>query len=648
MRIVYIGIWQVIPQLNLLRSGDREEKVEPKNVEVLELLASRPGEVFSKEEILQSVWSDVIVGESVLYHSISVLRQLFRDDPKNPAYIETVSKNGYRLIAPVKIQDEAVNPANGSLPASEAILQFGAPAATLQGAADRPARAVQRNHWLWVSITGTAVALLLWSAWFPQPEAMDSEVRTIAVLPFTTNDSDSLSDYLAQGLAESISGALCELSGVNVIPVRGLIELVEQGADLIAAASSQGADVILQGTLYRLEDTIIVHPGLIEGGSARLIWSEQYSFPHSQSLSAQREISLAVANALRPRLASDQIEILDQPATANPEAYDHYLRATYLHYYGRGRGLQDLQDAIRHYEDAVWLDPGYALAWGHLAAAQQLLAWDSDNTPDLWEEARLNFQRSFALDSSLPLSFYWKGWVHMVFEKDWTAAGAAFRRAKHLFPEYGSYEYFTYMLWMGRYQEARSELELLHSRYGPFSSRAPTWRGWHYYATRQFDRAIEQAHLGLERNSNQESTAEMLSLIEGATAASGRLQAACSAKWERLTLLNAGESSSLLPPESEFTSLCLTHGIEETTRLFEGKRSRRHPYQRALNAALQGNVEDAFDLMEDALLYPGLAALPSDPPFDILRADPRFEQVLRKTGLPEEAIERHLQPPPVN
>lgn len=647
MRTIYIGVWQVIPQLNLLRTDDREEKIEPKNVEVLALLASRPGEVFSKEEILAVVWSDVVVGESVLYHSISVLRSLLGDDPKKPRYIETVSKNGYRLIAPVMIQDEAGNAAPGSLPATEATFQVAVPPAAL-GAAARSAGSGRSQYLLWASIASIAVALLIWSPWFAQPEAMDSKVRTIAVLPFTTNGSEGSSDYLRYSFAESISGALCEIPGVRVIPVRGLNELVEQGADLIAAASSQGADLVLQGSFYRLEDTLIIHPGLVEGGSGHMIWSEQYSFPASQTLSAQREISLAIAHALRPKLAPDRIEILGLTETAIPEAYDHYLRATYLHYYGRGLGLQDLRDAISHYEDAVRLDPGYALAWGHLAAAQQLLAWDSDNTPDLWEESRQNSQRSFDLDSSLPQSFYWKGWIHMVFEKDWTAAGAAFRRAKHLFPEYGSYEYFTYMLWMGRYQEARRELELLHSRYGPFSSRTPTWRAWHYYASRQFDRAIEQAHLALERNPNKEPTVEMLELTMVAHSASGRLPAACTAMWEKLTLLNAGESASVLPPESEFTSSCVTRGIEETKRLFEGKRSSRHPYHRAVNAALQGDVEGAFDLMEDALLAPGLAILPSEPAFDILRKDPRFEQTLRKVGLPEEAISRHLQPPPVN
>jgi len=188
-----VGEWRVAPELNSLERNGHSVHVEPKIMQVLVTLAERPGTVLSKEHILRQVWPETFVSEEVLTRSISELRRVFEDNPREPAYIQTIPKGGYRLLAPVVTEGVDRETINTSW--------------------------WERKRW-GLAIAAGVVLLGALSFYFMnrrQHAESRSWISSLAVLPLTNLSGDASQDYFTDGLTDELTTRLAKISALRFI-----------------------------------------------------------------------------------------------------------------------------------------------------------------------------------------------------------------------------------------------------------------------------------------------------------------------------------------------------------------------------------------------------------------------------------------------
>jgi DNA-binding winged helix-turn-helix (wHTH) protein/TolB-like protein/Tfp pilus assembly protein PilF len=322
-----IGAWRVDPTTNELGRGGEIVRVEPKAMEVLTELARRAGQVVSREELLAAVWPGVVVGDEALTQTIIKLRRALGDHPRSPSYIETISKRGYRLIAPV-------------------------------GSATAPAA---RQRWL-VPAAGAAVLALILSAaaWFyrldasvpalPDPAEAFEKALTVTVAPFETVGAGAEQSYLARGIGSDLMTDLSRLSGVRLISPTG--------------DPAKRARYLVSGSVQREAGRLRINVRLIDASTGAQLWSQRYDRPFGDLFAIQSEISRSLTEQLPGRISDAERARLAKRYTASHEAYDCFLRAQALFLVRRG---EENRQARALYAKAVELDPKFARAYAGLA-----------------------------------------------------------------------------------------------------------------------------------------------------------------------------------------------------------------------------------------------------------------------------------------
>jgi len=287
-----VGEWEIDPSLNELRRGDESLRIEPKAMELLVFLADRPGQVIGRGELLEAIWPGVVVGDETLSQAVAKLRKALHDDAREPAYIETIPKRGYRLLAPVRLHDAAplttasvaVAPADPPATVPE---MPPTPAQAPHAPAARPVPpAPDRWHRSWLAaIIGIAVAAASATGWlaYRRPAvdvpaldpatvaagtlAQQIDAPTITVVPFELLTDAQEHDYLARGIAADLATDLSRLTGLTVVAAPAApAGTHEPGADQAAAA---GPRYLLSGTLQRDGEQLRLNVRLSDAGSRR-------------------------------------------------------------------------------------------------------------------------------------------------------------------------------------------------------------------------------------------------------------------------------------------------------------------------------------------------------------------------------------------
>lgn len=318
-----IGEWSADRATNELRRGRERLRIEPKAMEVLMALARRPGEVVSREALLSELWPGVVVGDEALTQSIIKLRRAFGDQPKNPAYIETIAKRGYRLIAPV---------------------------------AEAPARSADRRAYRRAGAAVAALAVLLVAAlfWKPAPrpaEAPDREPLGVAVLPFEALGPGHEHDYLARGIGSDLMTDLSRLPGLQLITPP-------------AGKPGQAARYLVSGSVQRDAANLRINVRLIDARTGAQLWTQRFERPFGDLFAIQNDISRSVLEQLPARIGEAERQRLAKRYTFSTEAYDYFLRGQALFLVRR---TSDNQQARALFAKALELDPKFARAYAALA-----------------------------------------------------------------------------------------------------------------------------------------------------------------------------------------------------------------------------------------------------------------------------------------
>ena len=324
-----IGEWSADRATNELRRGRHRLRIEPKAMEVLMALARRPGEVVSREALLAELWPGVVVGDEALTQSIIKLRRAFGDQPKKPAYIETIAKRGYRLIAPV---------------------------------AEAPPAAPERRAYRRAGAAAAALAILVAAAffWKSAPRPADAPVReplSVAVLPFEALGPGHEHDYLARGIGSDLMTDLSRLPGLQLISPPA-------GKPAAAVPLSSIARYLVSGSVQRDAASLRINVRLIDARTGAQIWTQRFERPFGDLFAIQSDISRSVLEQLPARIDEAERQRLAKRYTFSTEAYDYFLRGQALFLVRR---TSDNQQARALFAKALEIDPKFARAYAALA-----------------------------------------------------------------------------------------------------------------------------------------------------------------------------------------------------------------------------------------------------------------------------------------
>jgi DNA-binding winged helix-turn-helix (wHTH) protein/TolB-like protein/Tfp pilus assembly protein PilF len=396
-----VGEWWVDPTTNELGRAGETLRIEPKAMEVLMALAARPGGAVGREELLSAVWPGVVVGDEALTQSIIKLRKALGDNPRAPSYIETISKRGYRLIAPVRPADSI----KGAL-AGDGSRAPRRPAA-------RPGQGMRPVSLAAGAALVLAAVILAAYSWMRPPETLDADLAaldaadsrqsalvTVTVLPFEFLGTDQGQAYLARGISSDLTTELSRLSALR---------LINPGSGASAAGNSR---YVVSGSVQPEAGLLRVNVRLTDALTKEQLWSERFERPFRDLFAVQDEIIRSLARQLPGKVIDAEKQRLAKRYTRSLEAYDYFLQGQALFLVRRN---EENEQARAYFRKALEMDPRFARAYASLAmtyALESRLRPSADSSAalarafELAETARL-------IDPDIPEIHWALGFVHV-------------------------------------------------------------------------------------------------------------------------------------------------------------------------------------------------------------------------------------------
>jgi len=506
---------------------------------------------------------------------------------------------------------------------------------TRVGAVSGIAPVAQATAWwrskMALGIAGVALAALLAVGAYVlrgRGQAIDS----VAVLPFVNVSADPNTEYLSDGITESIINNLSQFPGLRVMARSTVFRYKGKEADPQKVGQELHVAAVLAGRLQQRGDTLIVQAELVDVDKGAQLWGDQYNRKLADVFAVQQEISQQISEKLRVRLTGEDRTRLAKRGTTNPEAYQLYLQGRYA--FNR-RGAESLKRAIQYFEQATALDPNYAQAYVGLADAYHVISgyWGGLPPKESFPKAKTAALKALELDDKLAEAHTALAAVKLGYEWDWAGAEREFKRAIELSPSSadGRYFYaFIYLAPIGRFEEAVAEMKRALET-DPLSLIINANLGEIYYYAHQYDQAIEQGRKTLDiapefqvARNNLKDVYEQRGMYEQAIT---QYQAMGEFGRRRAALL-----------EKAYRAAGARGYWQKSLELFldEAKRTYIQPTIFARNFASLGDKEQALQWLEKAyaerdsdLVYLGV-----EPMYDPLRSDPRFADLLRRIGLP--------------
>lgn len=357
-RVLRIGDWQADPQLDELRRGDQLVKLEPRKMRLLMALARRAQQLVTLDQLLDEVWPDLVVTPSSVYQSISQLRSVLGDEASQPRYIVTVPRKGYRLVAAVS--EWQAEPAPAPLPASSQISRPEPEPVPVPVLKPEPRPLPSRRLLLGGSVAAAAL-LGLSGAWLWQ-RRLDTGGQEImlAVLPFDDASPKALEQPMADGLAESVIGALSQHQQIRVA-ARSTSFQYRSPQALAPQAGQLAITHVLGGELRRWQQGLQLKLSLHRAADSELLWRQVLDAPPA----ALASLALSAANAALQGLGVAPLpaSVAKQPLA---DAYELYLLG--LHHQRSGQ-IEGILKARAYFQRAIDSDPGFALAYVGQAAS---------------------------------------------------------------------------------------------------------------------------------------------------------------------------------------------------------------------------------------------------------------------------------------
>jgi TolB-like protein/Flp pilus assembly protein TadD len=568
-------------QHRLLYEG-KAVPLKPKVLDLLRFLIERRGELIVKEDLMKEIWPGTIVEENNITVSMSILRKTLGEGRKSLKFIETVPRRGYRFVAEVV-----------EIPIEET---------------------TERDDREFTCPTE------------PPKERIDS----LAILPVEGAGKDFSTEYLSDGITESIVNTLSRIPDLRVLACSTVFRFKGKDADPQEVGTSLNVRAVMMIRVMRFEDKLIIRSELVKVSDGSQLWGEQYSRDPSDILAIQDEIAKAITESLKFELTHDDKISLTKQSTRSAEAYNLYLRGRY---FWNKFSKEWVLKAIDIFKQAIAIDSNYALAYCGLADAYFRLSNVHFPPREVLPKAKEAAVRAVEIDENLADAHSSLGLVKVYYDHDWNGAESEFRKALRLNPDLVSahQRFGSYLTFMGRFEEGIRHYEIALDL-DPFSLQINMNLATTYYLRGEYNRAIEHLIKTCELEPNYMPTHFVLG---SAYVQQGRLQEAI----EEFKFIYKLDEEAYLALGFMGYAHALANQPAEAETLLDvlqeiSQRKYVSPYSMLLIHLGIGPRERVFELLEQ--LYgegnDWLVWLKVSPELKSVRNDPRFKNLMLRLG----------------
>jgi TolB-like protein/DNA-binding winged helix-turn-helix (wHTH) protein/Flp pilus assembly protein TadD len=646
-------------RLRRLRRGSHVLKLERIPLEILVLLVEHKDEIVTREEIVSRVWGkDVFLDtDNSIRGAIRKLRQALKDDAECPRFVQTVTGQGYRFLAPLapveeENRAETPGPEASTVPTSEqnlaSVPNDWLQTLGLRSVGEHQHRTAEKlpagengrgqRNWLaprWLLLAAVCLLVLVAATAYilarsSSAHAKAPKITSLAVLPLKNLSGDSAQEYFADGMTEEVIGRLSMIRGLRVISRTSVMQFKDTRLSAPEIARKLGVDALVEGSVMREGNRIRVHAQLIRASADEHFWSESYDRELGDALTLESEVAQSIAQRVEVTVSGEERARLVAARPVSPEAYESYLQGMFA----KGNSRAEVEKRIAWFDEAIRKDPAFAQAYVGLASAYGALgtvfvgAPPSETRPKVINAARkaLELNPDLADAHVLLADMYMRQWR-------WAEAEAEYRRALELNPNdaVALDRFSDWLLCHGRMEEALAWARRARDL-DPLGSSGHTI-GWTLFNARRYDEAIREFRdvlavrpddtlplwpLGWALICNHQA-AEAIPGLEKAVSVTDSSPGVISALiW---AYAHAGRRADALQLLSELKKRQQTGYV---------------PAGAFVNAYLGlGDNDEAFAWFERAYEEQSniLIYIKVFPLYDPLRGDPRFQDLVRRVGL---------------
>jgi TolB-like protein/DNA-binding winged helix-turn-helix (wHTH) protein/Flp pilus assembly protein TadD len=630
---VRFGTFEVDLRAGELRREGRKVKLQEQPFQVLALLLEHRGEVVAREELQKTLWpADTFVDfDHGLNKAVNKIRRALGDSAENPRFVETVGRRGYRFIADLAIVEvappDSPEPVAGGLPGPRDPAR-----AELRSKPAAPRHPSWPLDWKVLGVALFVVSAIIMVSRLHPGSHPSLNIRSVAVLPLESLSDDASQEYFADGMTDELITDLGQIRALRVISRTSVMQYKRTRKPLPQIARELDVDAVVEGTVLRSGEHVRITAQLIQASADKHLWARSYEGDLRDALALQNKVARAIVEQIQVALNPHELEALKNVPVVRPAAYEAYLKGRY---FWNKRTAEGLKTAVDYFKQAIEIDPNYAPAHAGLADAYALLGdWEyAAMTPrEALPLAKAAAIKALELDSTLGEAHTSLAFCLDVFDWDLESAETEFRRAIELNPGYATahHWYAWHLSLSGRTDEAIAEMKRAESL-DPLSliinaELAELLLIAHSYddSIRQSRKTIEMdpnfalahnqlAQAYLQKGMHDEAIAELQKAIRlsggspTCTANLARAYAASGRRAEAVRLLTDLEKLSG-PGYSHASEIAVVYAAL-------GDRDRAMAW-------LERGYEERVN--PSVLLRPG---------FDPLRADPRFQRLVRRVGL---------------
>jgi TolB-like protein/DNA-binding winged helix-turn-helix (wHTH) protein len=632
--------FELDPRAWELRRAGRALRLERIPMEILLFLAQQPGQLVSREQIVERIWGKRVFTDTdnSINGAIRKIRHALDDDPENPRFIQTVTGLGYRFIASTDLPHE---------PAVQAPLGAQAtPGAPIAG--DAQAQTTARRSR--IPLIPWAVALLLIAlvvalVWWHRSHSVTAALPAaaaparpimVAVLPLQNLTGDASQDYFSDGLTEELIAQLGNVDPqhLSVIARTSVMRYKDTRTPVDEIGHALGAQYILEGSVRRDAGNVRITAQLVRASDQAHVWAREYDRRLTSVLALQGEIATTIADEIRSLLGERPVAAAAQQAEVAPEhyaAYDLYLRGRY---FWNQRSREGFEKALDLFQQAIAKDARYAPAYAGLADTYSMMSNYGLAVPtETMPKAKAAAVQAVELDPSLAAAHNAVAVIAEDYDYDWRTAEREFQRAIELNPNYATAHqwYADCLAYQGRFPQALAESERARAL-DPLSAIVAADHAVILDYSRDYARAISafeavlamdprvgRAHMIVQAYAEAGQPAEALGQIQS---------------WRALQ-----PGPWVWSAEAYVRGRMGQRALAESSmrKMEEGFRpSKLDPLpMRALAYAGVGDADKLLETLQAS--YAERSNLPAtlkvDPIYDFLRDDPRFIDLMHRAGL---------------
>ena len=458
-------------------------------------------------------------------------------------------------------------------------------------------------------------------------------IESIAVMPFVNESGNAEVEYLSDGMTETLISSLSQLPNLNVKPRSSVFRYKGKETNPQTIGKELNVQAILNGRVVQRGEDLSLFVELIDIALDKVVWSQQYSRKQTDLVTLQTDVARDVSNRLKPKMSgADEAKVM-RTYTANPEAYQLYLKGKF---FWNKRTGESLKQAAELYRQAIEKDPNYALAYSGLAETYVLFSsYDVAPATDSMPQAKAAALRALAIDDSLAEAHTALGFYLSNYEWDRDGSEKEYHRAIELKPNYATAHHWlgADLVYVKRFDDSLVELRR-GEELDPLSPIIGTNLGDTLVFARRYDEAIAQYKRTLVSNPNFAYTHRALGWAYGSK---GMYPEAIAETRTSIELNNASSAKGFLG-----LWLAKSGKRDEAVKLLgelkqESTRNYVQGYTFALIYVGLGDKEEALNWLEKQMSSRAETAnqYAVAPELDDLRAEPRFKEMLKRMNLPQ-------------